>query len=167
MFQEILGADVELAQFNLIHPQGLGYRVFDRYEMQPGSQSVVIKDGPDRCLEFTSTRSALSWCIADKYRQNVTAQDIVNLDQRRRQLQDDISLSRQLRERTRDHAQREVLDAKISYKRQMLTDADSRLDKCVSLAKYWQIRGFNDEIARTRRPPPNSTNRPGNRRAAR
>ena len=167
MFQEVLGSDIEMAQWNLIHPEGSGFRVFDRYVMTPGPDHTRLTWGLEHTLEFSSTRSALSWCIADKYRQAATATEILQLDQRRRQLRDDIAMTRQLRERARDHSQREVLDAKISHKRQLLTDADNRLDKCVALAKYWQIRGFNDEIARTRRPAPNTTNRSGNRRAAR
>ena len=167
MFQEVLGRDAEMAQINLIHPDGTGYRVFDRYQMQDhGGRVEVRRDGEEPC-EFSCTRSALSWCIADKYRQRATAQEIQTLDQRRRQLRDDIDMSRQLLERTREHHNREVIEAKMQYKRQMLRDADLRLDKCVALAKYWQIRGFNDEIARTRRPAPNSTNRPSNRRPAR
>ena len=167
MFQEVLGRDQELAQINLIHPDGSGYRVFDRYHMQVRESGVRVSVDPDDVFDFTCTRSALSWCIAHKYQQRSTAREILDLDSRRRQLRDDIDMSRQLLERAQQHHNREVIEAKIGHKRQMLRDTDSRLDKCVSLAKYWQIRGFNDEIARTRRPAPNPTNRPGHRKPAR
>jgi hypothetical protein len=167
MFQEVLGRETDMAQMNLIHPEASGYRVFDRYRLQEHNNEIAVDRDGEPTRQFTCTRSALSWCIADKYQQRATAQEIHDLDQRRRQLRDDIDMSRQLLERTQQHHNREVIEAKMQYKRQMLRDADARLDKCVALAKYWQIRGFNDEIARTRRPAPNSTNRPGHRKPAR
>jgi hypothetical protein len=49
---------------------------------------------------------------------------------------------------------RDSVAAKISQKEQLLFFINSRLEKCVNVAKYWQLKGFNDEIARTKHSTP-------------
>ena len=69
-------------------------------------------------------------------------------------VQDDLSLVQQLFHRYRDPVVRDSVAAKLSHKRQTLLDINSRLEKCANLAKYWQTKGFNDEIARTQHSAP-------------
>jgi hypothetical protein len=62
----------------------------------------------------------------------------------------------------RESARREAVHSKIDSRKYRLRCIAEQLDKCINLAKYWQIRGFNNETARTGRTPPHRTNRPGN-----
>ena len=50
-----------------------------------------------------------------------------------------------------DPDQAEFTQLKITMKKNHLSRVEQQLTKCVNLAKYWQIQGFNrDETARTR-----------------
>jgi hypothetical protein len=47
---------------------------------------------------------------------------------------------------------REATQLKITTKKTSINQIEKQLTKCVNLAKYWQIQGFNrDETARFRR----------------
>jgi hypothetical protein len=50
---------------------------------------------------------------------------------------------------------------KVEHRREQLARVSDQLTKCVNLAKYWQIRGFNNETARTGRSASQRTSRPG------
>ena len=75
-------AERELPQLlnQVIVADGKKYRVFGSYVMRPTTQgySVTFQDLP--VGTFSSTRSALAWCIADKKRQYRLASEIQTLD---------------------------------------------------------------------------------------
>ena len=52
----------------------------------------------------------------------------------------------------RGDERKEVAHLKLITKKTTIDTVEKQLTKCVNLAKYWQIQGFNrDETARTRR----------------
>jgi len=165
--QRIVGEDVRLTEKNLILEQDGAYHVFDRYLITPGSDMVRVERPLRDPRFFSSLRVALSWCIADKFTQDTLARDITQLDQQRRRLHADIDLQQALCRRYKQSQTRDLVRCKMETKRMLLDQVNERLTKCVNLAKYWQTKGFNDEIARTRRPAPHRTNRPRTRKSFR
>jgi len=152
--QAILGDTLEYARNNSIVSTDDGFVVFDRYMITNQDGVIQVTNQYRQVSNFTSQKTALTWCIFDKFNQVKNAQDTMVLDQRRRMVQDDLSLVQQLFHRYRDPVVRDSVAAKLSQKRQTLLDINSRLEKCANLAKYWQTKGFNDEIARTQHSAP-------------
>ena len=46
---------------------------------------------------------------------------------------------------------RTIVELKLRTRKDRLKLLDNELSKCINLAKYWQIRGFNNETVRTGR----------------
>ena len=149
-----------LQQNILIPVENNCYEVFGNYLIKPTDTSgfVVNKDSM-QCGEFSSTRSALSWCIADKCNQLSLRDQILVLDSRKIMLAADLFVRSTLVARFKNYTTRSAADSKVSARRDRLSQVNIQLDKCVNLAKYWQIRGFNNETARPGRTPTNRTNR--------
>lgn len=147
--QAILGDTFEYARNNSIVSTGTGFLVFDRYTVTNQDGVIQVMHRNQLVSNFTTQKTALTWCIFDKLNQVKNADETLELDQRRRRVQDDLSLVQQLFHRYRDPVVRDSVAAKISHKQQTLFDINARLEKCANLAKYWQTKGFNDEIART------------------
>jgi hypothetical protein len=135
------------------------YRVFDRYTLhvQKNRRAHILR-GQDLVAEFTTARLAMAWCIADKHNQQSLRDQILMLDRQKSMMADDLYVRSALVERMRD---RSALEIKLDTKRLKLKQLDFRLDKCVSLAKYWQTQGSNDETVRTGRAPSKRTSRQG------
>jgi hypothetical protein len=144
----------ELAQIKskIILEHNNQYHVFDHY---------VIDRAPDKTYRvsrkryidknFSSLPVALSWCIAHKRQDTTLAYAIQDLDQEYIRISNDVYTRETLVKHITDPDRREVTQLKITTKKDGLRAVANRLTKCVSLAKYYQIRGFNrDETARTR-----------------
>lgn len=165
--EQIIRQDTELITGNFIVKEGNVYHAFERYQIIPQKGRVVVKRYGNDMGEFTTTRTAMGWCVADKYNQLNLADDIFKLDQQRGRIRDDLEVQERMLPRFRGADHREILRLKIDTKKRLLKDTEERLDKCVGVAKYWQIRGFNDEIERTRRPASNRTSIPRDRKSNR
>lgn len=136
------------------------YQVFGRYRIQNKSGSFRVFCSATDVGVFSTTRTALSWCIADKHRAYNTARELLETDNKLTALTQDIGVRAALGDRSRDPALREIiltkLESKIIHKKLL----ENQLAKCVDWAKYVQQRGFEDETARTGRGQPNKTSRP-------
>ena len=144
----------ELAQLKskMILEHDNQYHVFDQYVIDRAldkTYRVARKSYTDK--NFSSLPVALSWCIADKRQDTMLAYAIQDLDQEYIRISNDVYARETLLKRIKDPDRREVTHLKITTKKDGLRAVENRLAKCVSLAKYYQIRGFNrDETARTR-----------------
>ncbi len=157
--EKLLAQDIEHLKDTAIFKDGKRFHAFDRYMIEPESdQYRVTKYSSDMGL-FASLRSATSWCIADKYNQIKLGMELKRLDQHKALLSNDITARETLNRKSQDPIRREIVDAKLSTKKIQLRAITEQLDKCVNLAKYWQIRGFNNETARTGRTASNRTSR--------
>lgn len=157
--EKLLAQDIEHLKDTAIFKDGKKFYAFDRYMIEPElDQYRVTKYSCDMGL-FASLRSATSWCIADKYNQIKLGMELKRLDQHKELLSSDITARETLNRKTQDPIRREIVDAKLSTKKIQLRAISEQLDKCVNLAKYWQIRGFNNETARTGRTASNRTSR--------
>ena len=135
------------------------YEVFDRYTIIPEQHGFRVFCRATDVGVFSHTRTALSWCIADKNCAYNTARDILTVDSKLSALKSDIAIRAAIGDRARDPALRETiltkLESKIIHKKQL----ENQLTKCVNWAKYCQQRGFDNETARTGRGQPNKTSR--------
>ena len=166
--EQMVSADIEEMCKNLIIKSSDGYEVFGRYRLQKTEDGVIVKriDGIQSLL-FSNMKTGLSWCVADKFNQRTLAIELEKLDSQRQNLRYDVTVRQHIINSMTDFVRKEVSETKISTKKIRLRQIDNQLDKCVNLAKYWQLRGFNDEIARTRRKATNRTNRQGIRVSSR
>lgn len=151
--EQLVEAEVEQLKNHTIFDDGNHYYVFGRYEIvkkSAGNYQVIKGNTPIKT--FSASRSALSWCIADKYNNNELANNIQKLDEEKIRLSNDLAVRQQILKKIQDPQRKEITFTKITARKQSLKLIENRLAKCVSLAKYCQIRGFNrDETARTRR----------------
>jgi hypothetical protein len=156
--ERIMKGDLEQTCENLILKSASGYQAFGHYFLHKNGDAVAVTKHQVNQKMFSSMRHAVSWCVADKYQQFNLGREIESLDRQWSLLQADIQVRSSLLKRTKNLDKRELIRTKLASKQLLLTTISERLDKCVNLAKYWQIRGFNNEIARTRRTTPARTN---------
>jgi len=153
--EKILEPEFASMEHNTIVPDGDDYIVFGCYRI---SKNRVYKY-TTAIGEFASHRVALSWCIADKFQQHRLAQDLLDLEQVVSVMAADVKTRQHLARSLKRPDYRENVAIKLDRKKQQLRAAQEQLDKCVNLAKYYQIRGFNNETARTGRQPSYRTSR--------
>ena len=142
---DIASSELERLGHDLILPEGRGYRIFRDYFLRRERSGWYLIKRHDPVAEFTSSRSALAWCIADKHQQWDLARRIQQLDQRIAIT--DRGLAPRLLRFTAGSRNR-ALAAKIQHRQQQRYTAKAELDKCVSRAKYLQIRGFRNDTQR-------------------
>ena len=145
---------------NLIWQNTAGeYEAFGKYRIVPVRPGYKVFCSATEVGTFYSTRSALSWCIADKHQAYNTARELLVTDTKLHGLLQDINARTAIAERSKNFEFRDSvgtkLETKIIHKKQL----ENQLAKCVNWAKYIQQRGFENETARTGRNQPNKTSR--------
>jgi len=143
---------------HVIVADGDKYRVFGSYVLRqtPRGYTVTYQDQP--VGTFTSTRSAMAWCVADRNRQYNLAQEIQHLDFALLRLRNDIEIRGQQAQKASGTFW-ETVTAKTQHKQAHSQHLQNELTKCVNRAKYLQLRGSNNETARTGRNTPHKTSR--------
>jgi hypothetical protein len=145
---------------NLIWQNNSGeYEAFGRYRIVPQRPGYQVFCSATEVGMFHSTRTALSWCIADKNRAYNTARELLTIDNKLAALTQDITTRAALGDRSKDPALREMVLTKLESKIIQKKLLENQLTKCVNWAKYIQQRGFDNETARTGRSQPNKTSR--------
>lgn len=151
--EKLLKEDFDQIKDNLIFCDNDQYHVFDTYTIT--KNSVGTFDVVKRCHDpktFSSLRIAFSWCIADKYQQINLAFRLISLDKEKIRMSDSIAVRQSLLKNISNTERKEIAHLKLTTKKTTLHTVEKQLTKCVNLAKYWQIQGFNrDETARIRR----------------
>lgn len=123
--------------------------VFGRYQIREHNEEFFVSTYTSQEIEFSSKRTAMSWCIADYKNQIKLANNILTLDRKKRLLSADIYCRKTLADRSRHCEFNDLVITKIQNKVINYRVVNSELEKCVNLAKYLQIKGFNNETART------------------
>jgi hypothetical protein len=145
---------------NVIYQNDDGiYEVFDRYRILPESGAFRVFCSATDVGLFGSTRSALSWCIADKNRAYNLARELKELDNKLTSLNNDIAVRTAMAERSRRWEFRDPVGTKLETKIIRRKQVENQLAKCISWAKYTQQRGFTNETQRIGRGQPNKTSR--------
>ena len=159
-FEQALRQELRDVMPNVILPLDNGdYELFGKYRIllqRPGY--LVMCYGTEVGI-FNSTRTAVSWCVADKYKDYTLAQNILILDNKLGFITNDIQLRANLADRSRTPEFRESVGIKLETKLIRKKIVENQLANCINLAKYLQQRGFNNETARTGRSQPNKTSR--------
>ena len=141
---------------NLIFQDSAGtYQVFDRYHIIKESPNFRVFCGATDVGRFSSTKTALSWCIADKFKAFNLAREILELDTKLSSLTSDITARANLADSSTNAVFRETIETKLETKIIRKKQVEEQLSKCVNWAKYTQQKGFNNnETFRTGRNQP-------------
>lgn len=131
---------------NLIWQTDSGeYEAFGKYRIVPLRPGYQVFCSATEVGIFHSTRTALSWCIADKNCSYNTARELLTVDNKLNALTQDINARAAVGDRSQNLALRETiltkLESKIIHKKQL----ENQLTKCVDWAKQIQSRGFVEE----------------------
>ena len=150
----------DLEKNSIIPNDGGGYTAFGKFTLTPTKNNTyIVETYGNQCGEFSTVKSALSWCIAEKYKQHKLSDEIINLEISRFMLVDDIKVRSALASKFKNKELRLAVEPKINSRKDRLKLLDFRLDKCINLAKYMQIRGFSNETVRTGRTSSQRTSR--------
>ena len=135
------------------------YEVFGRYRIVPESLGFRVFCSATDVGVFATTRSALSWCIADKNQAYNLARELKELDNKLSSLNNDIAMRSALADRSRRWEFRDPVATKLETKIIHRKQVENQLTKCINWAKYSQQRGFTNETQRIGRGQPNKTSR--------
>jgi hypothetical protein len=135
------------------------YELFGRYRIVANRPGYTVYCSATEVGEFSSTRTAVSWCVADKYRNYNLARDILRTDTRLAAVTSDIFVRMGVASRSKRPEFRESIDTKLETKIIRKRELEQQLAKYVNLAKYLQQKGFENETARSSRPTANKTSR--------
>jgi hypothetical protein len=159
-FERIFRQEFQNITPNLIWQNDSGeYEAFGKYKIIPQRPGYRVFCSATDVGTFNSTKSALSWCIADKFSAYNTAREILNLDNQLGALNADIATRTAVGERSKQWEFRDSVGTKLETKIIRKKQVENELTKCVNWAKYIQQRGFENETARTGRNQPNKTSR--------
>lgn len=165
--ETIVRNELPVLERNAIIPRDGHYEVFGVYFIYFDKNRVIVKRHDNVLSRFSSVRTALSWCIAEKFRKYDLSQEIQRLDSDVERIKNDVKLYQGTLPRTTDLDRYLIIKNKLDNKRGNLFRAQERLEKCVNLAKYFQLRGFNNELARTQYATVNTKNRSSDRKSTR
>jgi hypothetical protein len=135
------------------------YQVFGHYRIHPERPGYRVFCSATEIGVFSSTRTALSWCIADKNKSYNTARELLTLDTKLTALTHDINARAAVGDRSKNPALRETILTKLETKIIRKKLLENQLTKCVNWAKYCQQRGFDNETQRIGRSQPNKPSR--------
>jgi hypothetical protein len=159
-FERMFCQEFRGLQENLIWQNEAGeYEVFGKYRIAREKSGYRVWCSATDVGVFRGTRTALSWCIADKHRSFNTAREILNTDNKLTALTHDIDSRAAMGDHSKDPAFREIILTKLESKIIQKKLLENQLTKCVNWAKYIQQQGFENETARTGRSQPNKTSR--------
>jgi len=131
---------------NIIYRIGQTYHVFGQYRLEMlGYNDIMVYKRQESVGEFVDTKSALAWCIADKFNQIELAQSIANFSFDQRRLIDDIEITKQFLRKNQTSQHRDLLNNKFDFKLARLKSTRYQLKKMIDQAKYLQKKGFDHE----------------------
>ena len=159
-FEQAIRQELRDIMPNVILPQDNGtYEVFGKYQIIPERPGYTVMCHATNVGVFNTSRTALSWCIADKYKHYNLANDIWLLDSKLSFLTNDINARATIADRSKSPDFRENIGIKLETKLMQKKIVENQLNNCVDSAKYLQQRGFNNETQRIGRGQPNKTSR--------
>jgi len=132
----------------IIIDDGGKYRAFGIYVIESSSHGYTVTRRDHAIGTFSSSKSALAWCIADRNNQLNLAREIQNLDFTLVRLRNDIQIRGSIAKTSRGQLW-ETAHVKAAQRYEHSRHIENELTKCINSAKYQQLRGFNNETART------------------
>ncbi len=128
----------------LIISDDRGFNVFGKYRIEHAKPGYVVSRHENRINVFRHSRTALAWCIADKINHINLANQILSLETISTRYANDIEVRSAIGNNV-NGTQWETINHKLSQKKHQLSVVNNELEKCISQAKYYQIRGFRNE----------------------
>lgn len=125
------------------------YEAFGKYKIVPQNPGYTVLVNDDEQGYFNSTRTAVSWCIADKYKRYNLARELLTYDNMLANISNDIFVRTGVATRSRNPDIREKIETKLEPKIIQKRELESQLTKCVNWAKYLQQKGFENETSRS------------------
>ena len=102
---------------NVLFQNEIGeYEVFGKYRIIPEAVGYRVYCSATEVGNFSNTKTALSWCIADKFTYYNLARDILTLDNKLNSLISDISVRANLADRSKTPLFRETIETKLETK---------------------------------------------------
>jgi hypothetical protein len=126
-----------------------GIVVFGKYCIQPQGTRFQVSTWDKTIHSFSTKKTAMSWCTTDHQQQYNLSNQILVLDCKKQALAADIYCRQTIGERGRTESFYEIINMKLQPKIDQYNSVTAELEKCVNQAKYMQIKGFNNETART------------------
>jgi hypothetical protein len=124
------------------------YEAFGKYHIIPQNPGYRVFINDDDQGFFNSTRTAISWCVADKYQRYNLARELLTIDNMLANITNDIFVRASIASRSKTAQQKENIEIKLETKILHKRDLESQLNKCVNRAKYLQQKGFENETSR-------------------
>lgn len=124
------------------------YEVFGYYKVVVDHPRCTVFINNDEQGTFNSTRTAISWCIADKYKRYNLARDLLSYDNMLAHVTNDIFVRAGIANKTRDPVLKESIEVKLEPKILHKNELKNQIDKCVNWAKYLHQKGFENEAPR-------------------
>lgn len=125
------------------------YIVFTDYVLEQKSGYFTVSYNNEFVGKFSSSRTALSWCVAERVKRINLSRRILELDTRKIQLDTDIDISKNTIQKSKSPEFKEIIRLKLSTKIERRDTVNSELLKCINSAKYIQITRTNNETGRT------------------
>lgn len=95
-----------------------------------------------------SAKTALAWCIADKYNIKSLKQKISDLDRSTAYKQTEIQFLKNAIRSSIEQDRKYIIEDKLQTTQMRLRQDKNQLNKCLNSAKYYQLKGFENETSR-------------------
>jgi hypothetical protein len=118
------------------------FEVFGHYRIVPERFGFRVLCSATDVGIFSTTRSALGWCIADKKQAYNLARELKELDNKLAALNNDITVRTAMAERSKRWEFRDPVATKLETKIIHRKQLENRLTKCIAWAKQSQASGF-------------------------
>lgn len=134
---------------HMLVPQPDGSLVaFGKYLIKKQQHNFSVFTWDRKQGDFSSQRSALGWCSAERHSCFNLSREICQLDQSLNHLTADVQQTTNTIKHSQDYNFRDILEVKLDHKRQRLTYVKNELEKCLNRAKYIELKDFQNETAR-------------------
>jgi|TARA_R110000868_G_scaffold233789_1_gene487515 hypothetical protein len=148
-----------IKQHLIINGDAGEYELFGKFRIVPMDPGYMVLKDNIEIGKFSSTRSAVSWCILEKHNRSNIAEQMLIADSALGLLNNDIAVRSKIAEKSRKYRFREDVGTKLETKIIRRKRLEIQLAKYIDWAKYLQQRGFYNETARTGRTTSNKANR--------
>ena len=98
--------------------------------------------------ETSTAKCALAWCIADKYKINTLREKIQKLDLDLSRKQVEIQCFKNILKGTVPTLRKLAIEDKLQESLIKAASLKNQLNKCLNSAKYYQLKGFENETSR-------------------
>jgi 3-methyladenine DNA glycosylase AlkC len=123
-------------------------QAFGVYTIYKDSNCFKIYKNKTLAAETSTAKCALAWCIADKYKVKRLCEDIQRLDLDFSRKQIEIQCYKNIIDSSVPAARKMAVEDKLQESLLRARRTRNQLDKCLNSAKYYQLKGFENETSR-------------------